>query len=190
MTNVEELARRIGKRRVEAEMEAPEAKTRESLDPIDAIVMISAAMSGKSRQEKAAAYRDLVPGGRVTIEDGRVSVGPQEKQTRSDKAARWREWAEKLTPEARGDYLNSDKYMGLSERQQEFVAQAFSEIEEAEYRVAAELYEEDAAQAESDEELSNLERMRADALLSEQEAEQEDELYDANGNLYDGDEPW
>ena len=171
-------------------MEAPETNSRESLDPIDAIVMTSAAMSGKSRQEKAAAFRDLVPGRRVTIEDGNVTVGPQQKQSRSDKAARWREWASKLTPEARADYVESEKFMGLSERQQEFVSQVLTELDEAEYQVAAEQYEEEAAEAESDGELSNLERMRADALLAEQEAEQEDELYDANGNLYDGDEPW
>lgn len=130
MTSVEDLATRIGRLRVESEMEAPDPKTdTRSVDPLDAVILASAAMSGKSRQEKVAAFRDMVPGGRVTIEDGTVTVGPQEKPR--SKAARWREWAEKLTAEQRADYLEG-KYMELDERQQQFVSQTFAEIEEAE----------------------------------------------------------
>jgi hypothetical protein len=82
-----ELERRIGKLRVEAELDAQEAprKAREELDPVDAAIRVSAAVASKPRSERHEALRAVEAGKTVTIGKDGVNVGAA--RTRAVRAA-------------------------------------------------------------------------------------------------------
>jgi hypothetical protein len=79
-----ELERRIGKLRVEAELDAPEASqpVREQVDPVDAAIRVAAAVANKPPAERHAVLRSVVPGETVRLGKDGVSVGATQSRAR------------------------------------------------------------------------------------------------------------
>jgi hypothetical protein len=126
----EPLHVRIGRLRDEARAET--AKTgppaREQVDVMDGAIRVAAGLTGKSDVERRAAFREVRPGSTVT------SKGIAKNQfSRAEKLAKTRAWAQGLTQEQRDEFVVSEKFERLSDRQQEVIAEVFGQLEDRAY---------------------------------------------------------
>jgi hypothetical protein len=124
----EELVTRIGRLRIEHELDTPEKEkrsdAREQFDIVDAALLVRANMAGRPDVEQRAALREVQPGVTITAEGARTT-----RLSRDEKLAKMKEWAEGLTPEARAEYLAGDKFAAKSERAQQVISEAFESID-------------------------------------------------------------
>lgn len=126
----EPLHVRIGRLRDEARAET--AKTgppaREQVDVMDGAIRVAAGLTGKSDVERRAAFREVRPGSTVT------SKGIAKTQlSLAEKLAKAQAWAQGLTQEQRDEFVVSEKFEGLSDRQQEIIAEVFAQLEDRAY---------------------------------------------------------
>jgi hypothetical protein len=177
----EELVTRIGRLRIEAELDSPEprAPAREQLGVEDAAIRIAANMAGKSDVERRAALREVQPGATITAEGASKT-----RLTREEKLAKTKAWAETLDEEARAAYLVSDSFFAKSERAQQFIEEAFEAIDGA--------VNEDNAGTEVDWAIQAIEQDAPYVTVDDEDEDTEDQQFtplpwekrDVNGNLY------
>jgi hypothetical protein len=179
----EELVTRIGRLRLEAELEAPEPKEspgRKQVNEIDGAIMVSANMAGKSDVERRAALREVRPGATIT-----ASGASKTRLTRDEKISKLKTWAESLDENARAEYLAGEKFAAKSERVQTIIEEAFEAI--------------DLTSDAGDEVDWNLQALDQDAPYGIDEEDDADEAQewapvmpwekrDVNGNLYEDSE--
>jgi hypothetical protein len=122
----EELVTRIGRLRLEAELDSqePRAPAREQLGVEDAAIRVAANMAGKSDVERRAAFREVQPGATIT-----AAGASKTRLTRDEKLAKTKAWAETLDEEARAEYLAGDKFAAKSEHAQKLIEEAFDQLD-------------------------------------------------------------
>jgi hypothetical protein len=181
----EELVTRIGRLRIEHELDTPEKEkrsgAREQLGVEDAAIRIAAGLTGKSDAERRAAFRAVQPGATVTAEGTSKT-----RRTREELLADTKAWAETLDEEARAEYLSGDKFAAKSERAQKLIEEAFDQLDGSSDQFAAgddgdwslEALDQDQDADDGDEDDTELEF--SPVLPWEQR--------DINGNLYQGED--
>jgi hypothetical protein len=120
----------IGVLREEARTELANASTpaREQVGLEDSAIRVAAGLTGKSDVERRATLREVVPGSTVTAK----GVG-KTQLSRAEKMAKTIAWAESKTEEWREQFIVSDAFEALTDRQQERISEAFSEIADKAY---------------------------------------------------------
>jgi hypothetical protein len=120
----EELVRRIGKMRVEAELAAPEEPpAREELNIVDAAIRVAAgvgspehAASRAERAKRKQALINLAPGASVTVADGDVSIASTapKKPTRAQALDKLKAQLQAIPEEKRYDVASAarEKWSG------------------------------------------------------------------------------
>lgn len=170
----EELIRRIGKLRVEAELDAEEAKPqREQLDVVDAAIRVAAANPSLRGAERRGLLKSVVPGATVSASGEAATKKPL---TRQQKVDRVKDWINGLPPEQRA---NVDSYEWL-EKQNENVRDVFMEAS-----TDLQLDEAGLDSAEVDWSIDDLDQAEDDAETDAWLAGLENETRDENRNLYE-----
>jgi hypothetical protein len=175
----EELVTRIGRLRIEHELDTPEKEkrsdAREQLDVVDAALVVRANMAGKSDVEQRTALREVQPGATVTAEG--VS---KTRRTRDEILADTKAWAKGLTEEQRTEYLIGEKFAAKSERAQKMIEEAFDRLDSSSDELTDEvdLNEPYYATADDEEDIEEDDQQFAFAPMPW-------ERRDQNGNLYD-----
>jgi hypothetical protein len=169
----EELVTRIGRLRIEHELDTPEpgAPAREQLGVEDAAIRVAAGLTGKSDAERRAAFRAVQPGATVTAEGTSKT-----RRTREELLADTKAWAETLDEEARAEYLSGDKFAAKSEHAQKLIEEAFDQLDSSSNEFADEVDLNEPYYATADEEEDERDPEWAPALPWEQR--------DVNGNIY------
>jgi hypothetical protein len=132
MNRPEQLHERIGRLRDAARVESTDAPVsgRPQMNEIDGTIALAAHLSSQGIKgvERRQAMKDVRPGMTVT---GRGAE--KTRSTRAEKIARAQAWGATLTEEQRDEYVQGEKFDALSDRQQELISEAFSEIADKAY---------------------------------------------------------
>lgn len=137
MSASEELVRRIGKLRLEAELDAPETPVSsrpQIVNEIDAAIRVAASggsaalKSGAEAAERRTRLKSLAPG--VTVDAS--GVKPKPKQSREQALETMMGKLQGKSPEALANLLASDKVQGWSQAARELVEEAVERVEYAE----------------------------------------------------------
>jgi hypothetical protein len=123
----EPLHIRIGKLRDAARVEAAAAPApvREQVGLEDASIRVAAGLTGKTGAERRQALSGVQVGNTVTARGAEKT-----RSTRAEKLtkaiAAFKDW----TQDQRDEYIVSDKFEALSDRQQELLSEVFSQLED------------------------------------------------------------
>jgi hypothetical protein len=174
----EELVTRIGRLRIEAELDSsePRASAREQLGVEDAAIRVAANMAGKSDVERRAAFREVHPGATITAEGASKT-----RRTHDEILADTKAWAKGLTEEQRTEFLIGEKFAAKSEGAQKIIEEAFDQLDSSsgEFAVGDEVdWSLEALDQDEDEDDTELEF--SPVLPWERR--------DVNGNLYEGED--
>jgi hypothetical protein len=119
----------IGALREDARTEAANASppAREQVDIVDGSLRLATHLAGRGTRgaERRQAMNSVQPGTTVTARGAAKTL-----LTREQKLARVRAWAAPMSEEARTEYLMSDSFDKLSDRQQEIISEVFGDLEE------------------------------------------------------------
>jgi hypothetical protein len=126
----QELHVRISKLRdkARAELASEPAPVREQLGLEDSSIRMAVGLAGTNGAARRQAMKDVQVGRTVT----RSGVS-KTTRSREEKAARTLEWATSLTEDQREKFILSERFEGLSDRQQESISEAFAEATDREY---------------------------------------------------------
>src|SRR5439155_19651153 len=124
------LTNAIGVLREEARAEAATVPVREQVDLVDAAIRVGqvASAAGTRGADRRSIFRELQAGKTVTKQGvGKTGL------TREQKFAKTLAWAKALTEDQRAEFIVSEKFDALSDRQQELISEAFGQIEDRAY---------------------------------------------------------
>jgi hypothetical protein len=126
------LAAAIGALREEARAETGNERepVREQLDIVDASIRVAAGLSaqGTKGAERRQAISAVQPGSTVTSKGVAKTV-----LTREQRLQKTVTWLNGLTPEQRDHFMASERFESLSDRQQELISDAFTEVDNSEF---------------------------------------------------------
>jgi hypothetical protein len=126
---LEPLHVRIGRLREQARVATP--RVREEVGLEDAAIRVVAGLAGKSGAERREALGGVQVGNTVTAQGAAKTA-----LTRDQKLAKTVSWAKDWTQDQRDQYIVSDKFEALSDRQQEIISEAFDQVEDRAYEDA------------------------------------------------------
>jgi hypothetical protein len=126
------LAAAIGALREEARASSgnDEEPAREQVDIVDSAIRISAGLSARGTKgaERRQAMNDVQVGKTVSPEGVSRTV-----LTREQRLQKTVTWLKGLTPEQRDHFTASENFESLSDRQQELISDAFTEVDNSEF---------------------------------------------------------
>jgi hypothetical protein len=126
------LAAAIGALREEARASSgnDEEPAREQVDIVDSAIRISAGLSARGTKgaERRQAMNDVQVGKTVSPEGVSRTV-----LTREQRLQKTVTWLKGLTPEQRDHFMASENFESLSDRQQELISDAFTEVDNSEF---------------------------------------------------------
>jgi len=128
----EELVKRIGRLRAEAGAENTDAPAsgRPQMNEVDATIVLAAHLSsqGIKGMERGQAIGSVKIG--TTVSAAGVA---KTTLSRAEKMSRALAWAEGLTEDQRQEFMSSDRFEALTDRQQEVISQAIVEADSKAY---------------------------------------------------------
>jgi hypothetical protein len=124
------LAAVIGVLREQEEPANEEEPVREQLDIVDASIRVAAGLSATRTKgaERRQAISAVQPGSTVTPQGVAKTV-----LTREQRLQKTVTWLKGLTSEQRDQFMLSEKFDALSDRQQELISHAIAELDNSEY---------------------------------------------------------
>jgi hypothetical protein len=124
------LSNVIGAMREEQAARSPSTSAREQVDIVDGSIRLAAHLTaqGKTGAERRQALGEVKIGSTVT-----PTGTTKTTLSRAEKLAKTLAWAKSLTEDQRNEFMVSDKFEALTDRQQDAVAEAFGQIEERAY---------------------------------------------------------